>query len=263
VILYPTEAPDFFALLASLDTFANQRLRIVPGLDDVREMQQAGLQHRYEIRSRAWADPEILEAFVRTNPHGLAAPLIDDARQLRHRVAGRFFCERVLKKHAIFVAMTEPVAVYAVEGLTDPIDAVLSRSQRVGVAVMLDAVLIPWRGRIVWDGLVHVLPIHSGPGIRRSFKAEYTRAKDRGQIVTSLGNAPAAVAKPRRPRVDWGPAVSGIVRAADALGRPGTTLEGPRSRSSARARAWPRRRSRRTATRCWRPRARSTGPTAR
>jgi hypothetical protein len=133
--------------------------------------------------------------------------------------------ERVLKKHAIFILVSQPTRVYAVEGLTEPIGDVLSR-MHARSAVMLDAVLVPYRGRIVWDGIVSALPIHFGPGIRRSYKAEYTRAKERGEILETLGEAPREAKRPRRRAPDWRPAVDQIAAAAEALGKTDTALQG-------------------------------------
>jgi hypothetical protein len=63
-----------------------------------------------------------------------------------------------------------------------------------------------------------------GSGIRRSYKALYDRAKDRGEILETLGEV-AREAKPARRRApDWRPAVDQI--AAEALGRTDTALQG-------------------------------------
>jgi hypothetical protein len=223
MILSPTEAADFFTLLASLDTFTNRQLRVVPGLDDPDAMREAPLQQRHRIRQELWGKPTLLDDFVETNPFELSRELLADASLFRHAVSGRFFVERVLKKHAIFILVSQPTRVYAVEGLTEPIGDVLSR-MHARSAVMLDAVLLPYRGRIVWDGIVSALPIHFGSGIRRSYKALYDRAKDRGEILETLGEV-AREAKPARRRApDWRPAVDQI--AAEALGRTDTALQG-------------------------------------
>jgi hypothetical protein len=223
MILSPTESADFFRLMAALDTYTNLRLAVVPGLGDVESMRAAPPGKLHEIRTAGATTPALLDDFVRENPFALPENVIADARLFRHAVRGRFFVERVLKQHAIFIAMTDPATVYGVQGLTEPIDAVLSRAQPFGVAVMLDATLLPWRGRIVWDGVISLLPIMSGPGIRRAFKADYTRAKDRGEIVVALGSA--AVMKPKRAAPDWRPTLAQIVAAAEGLGKTDTTLQ--------------------------------------
>ncbi len=225
MILSSDEAPDFFTVLAALDTFANRRLKLVPDVDDIDDMRHTSLHARHKIRTAVWTQPSILAEFARTNPFDLPERLIEDARRFQHAVTGRFFCERILKRHAIVISMSEPTVVYAMEGLSDPVNSVLSRTVPGGVGAMFDTTLLPWRGRIVWDGLISILSIHAGPGIRRSYTREYTAAKDAGAVVTSLGEAPRITAKPRKASRDWRPVMSEIIAATDALGKTDTALQ--------------------------------------
>jgi len=221
-MLSPEEAPVFFSLCDALDTFANRRLQVAPGFEDLETMREANMQLRYDIRTALWARRELLDEFIHTNPFNLPAAAVDDARGFQRAATGRFYCERVLKKHAIVISLSEPPVVYAVEGLTEPVESVLTRSAYEAAGVVFNATLLPWRGRIVWDGLVSVLPLHVGPGIRRMYKDTYNRAKAAGAIRTSLGEAHAAAAKPRKAPRDWRPAVEGIVESTEALGKPET-----------------------------------------
>lgn len=225
MILAPDEAADFFELLAALDTFSNRRLGLRPDISDLATMRTADLAARHEVRQALWRAPELIDAFVSSNDFGLPETLLDDARRFRHVVTGRFFCERVLKRHAMVIATTNPAVVYAIEGLVEPVDVVLSRHSPRGVGALFDASLIPWRGRIVWDGLVSIVPIYAGPGIRRAFKDEYIAAKAAGAIVTSLGEPPPRPARPRKPSRDWRPAVDEIILATSALGKTDTAQQ--------------------------------------
>ncbi len=224
MILTDAEAADFFPLVDALDAFVNRKLRVVPGLDTPASVHDAPLRKRYQIRARVWENPALLDDFVRDDPFGLPAAALRDAQGFRRFVAGKFYVERILKKHAIFVSTTD-AHVYAVQGLTDPIDVVLSRSQPVGYAVLIDCALLPFRGRIVWDGVVGVVPVSFGAGIRRGFKSAYADAKRRGAIVEVLDD-PATRTKPTpRPSRDWRPELAQIRTAVEGLGRAGTGLE--------------------------------------
>jgi hypothetical protein len=224
VILSQSEAAEFFPMMAALDAYTNRRFGCVPGLDDSDSMRAAGPSQRVRVREARLGRPEILEDFARENPFGLSDRSLADVRLLRHAVAGRFFVERVLKSHAVFVSASNAPVVYAVGALTERIDDVVARVHPRGVSALVDAVLLPWRGRIVWDGFVSVVGLHVGAGIRRSFKDVYARAKERGEIVTTLGET-AAPRKPKRPARDWRPAVAEIVAAVDGLGKPDTALQ--------------------------------------
>jgi hypothetical protein len=226
MILSATEATDFFALLGALDTFANRRLGIVPGPDDPERMATADMSQRHAIRSKTWSTPALIDDFIRDNPFDLPEHQLADARGFRHAVRGRFFVERILKKHAIFVSTSESSSrVFAVEGLTERIDELLSRTSPLGVAALLDAVILPYRGRLVWDGLSNVLPMRFGPGIRASFRTAYARAKDRGEVILAIGEPSRAPVLPRTKARDWKQAVGHIVAAAHALGKTDTALQ--------------------------------------
>ena len=222
VILSPIEHHDFFLLMAALDLYTNRRLHLLSGVDDLEAMNAIGSDQRYKIRTEMWKDIGFIDEFIRTNPSGLDERLLSDARLLHHAVQGQFFCERILKQHAIFISMGSPVCVYAVQGLSQRIDELLNRVQPLGVAVMLNAVLLPFRGRIVWDGLFSVLPVTSGAGIRRIFRAHYTQAKEAGAIVTRLGNewgSKVRSSKPQPPDPCLPASVGAILLAAEGLGK--------------------------------------------
>ena len=51
---------------------------------------------------------------------------------------------------------------------------------------MVQTVLLPFEGRIVYDGLMTGYNISFGPGIRRSLKESFEDAKTRQGIVTAL-----------------------------------------------------------------------------
>ena len=224
MILSAAEATDFFSLLAALDTFVNRRLGIVPGLDDPEMMATADMAQRHAIRSKTWSTPALIDDFVRDNPFELPQHQLVDARGFRYAVRGRFFVERILKKHAIFVS-TADSRVFAVEGLTERIDEVLSRTSPLGVATLLDAVVLPYRGRLVWDGLSNMVPMRFGPGIRASFRTTYARAKERGEVILAIGEPSRAPVLPRTKAPDWQQAVGHIVAAAHALGKTDTAVQ--------------------------------------
>ena len=225
MILSPTDAEAFFRLWSHIDAYVCRRTGAMPGItspNDVREKCSAGDLAR--IRRALWTDPGLLEAFSSDNPLGLSAGEIEEVRRFRHAVRGKFYVERCLKDYAVFISVGDTPRVFAVRGLRERVDEVLQRTQPVGYAAMIDAVLLPFRGRIVWDGLASLNPLTFGPGVRRSFREAYLRAKERGEIITSLDQEPRA-STPRRKAPDWRDAVGEIAAASERLGRTDTSLQ--------------------------------------
>ena len=84
---------------------------------------------------------------------------------------GRYILERHLKKGSVFIS-AEDGSVYMVKGLFSTWAEMLGESP-----VLLDAVLIPFRGSIISDGLVVPYHIYFGKGAREDFKEAYMNAK--------------------------------------------------------------------------------------
>ncbi len=224
MILSPDEAVLFFAIWASLDAFVNRRKSVVAGYQTAAECRAGTPRNLRTIRDALRADPGLLDAFVAENPDALSDEALAEARGFRHAVRGKFYVERILKGHAVFVS-TANNRVYLVGGLTDGVGEVLSRGQPVGYALLVETVLLPFRGRIVWDGIVGGHNVSFGPGIRENYKEAYLRAKERGELISVLDGS----SKPRlttRTGPDPRPAVDAVIRAVGQLSKPATGLQG-------------------------------------
>jgi hypothetical protein len=103
---------------------------------------------------------------------------------------------RYLKKYTIFLSATDkPYKAYGVLGLADPIKEVVGPY----LPVLANVVLLPFKGQIIYDGLIAPYSVTFGGGIRRNLNEDYNRAKETFGIITSLGNQAAALpAKPNK-----------------------------------------------------------------
>jgi len=221
MILSPQDSEAFFTLWSGIDAHVNARTNTLPGLSTPDQMRKTEPGLLARLRKHLWEHRELLDAFVEENPFSLSREQLGDAELFRHAVVGRFYVERCLKDHAVFVWNGK---VYAVGGLTERIDDFLYRAAGIKQGLMVDAALVPFRGRIVWDGIVSLYNISFGPGTRRIFKDEYVCAKDRREIISSLD--PSAVKPaPRDVGQDWRPIVDSIVAASDKLGKTNTSLQ--------------------------------------
>jgi len=123
------------------------------------------------------------------------------------------------------IGFSRTTTVYAVHGITESVQDLLARTSSVGFARLVETTLVPFRGHIVWDGLIQVTNVSFGSGMRASLAHAYRRARERGQVVVNLDDGPATLPKPRRSTVDWRPAVQALVSQAEALGKPSTKLQ--------------------------------------
>jgi hypothetical protein len=182
MLLTPQEAQLFFKLYRSLMCFVNERLQIVPDVGTPDEFSAVSPETRLKVREAYLGDRELLGLFVDANPFDLSDAELKIVASWRHQVSGKFFVFRYLKNYAVFLGAEDPPVAYGVLGLTDPLEDMIGPY----LPVWVETMLLPFKDKIVCDGLLSTYGISFGPGIRRDLNESYKEAKERQGIVTSL-----------------------------------------------------------------------------
>lgn len=185
-------AARFYQVWRPLLTWVNDERNIVPNLSRGPEG-AIGAEDSARIRDVLWSDESLLARFVAINPAALAPDLLAIAAGFRYRRADTFFVWRHYRRHTIFL---DDANAFAVLGLYSTFEEVLP----IAPPLMVKAVLLPFEGAIVHDGLISRYNVSLGPGIRRSLLERYRDATACGAVVTSLVDyAPTTVSEtPRR-----------------------------------------------------------------
>jgi len=151
-------------------------------------------ERRQEVVRAFLGRLDLLDLFIAANPARLSEEELGIVSSWRHLVAGRFIALRQLKKHMVLLACDANSTAYGVTGLVDPMELVI----RQPLPAMVETVLLPFRGKIVYDGIVSTFKVTFGPGARRGFEEDFRSAKAKNGVVTSLPwEAPAS-----KPSVD-------------------------------------------------------------
>jgi len=182
MLLPPEEASLFISLYSSLIGFAAGRLGGVAGIVDVDTFLQASIEARAKARDKLLSNINLVDDFVHTNPDHFPERELSDLLKLRYFVSGKFFIERDLKNYTVFLKDDDPPKAYGVLGITEEIIEMLPYP----LPVFVSAVLLPWKGQIICDGLILTYNVILGGGIRKNLKDTYRQAKELG-IITSLG----------------------------------------------------------------------------
>ncbi len=182
MLLSPDDAELFFRLHRSLMHFVNQRLGVVPDVVTPEEFATLPPQDRLEVRKAFLNNLDLIEAFVNENPAKLGDDELDIVLSWRHQVSGTFYAFRQLKKYMVFLSSSDPPVAYGVVALTEPFEDLLGPH----LPRMTETVLLPFKGRIVYDGLLGGYNISFGGGIKRMLNDSYRQAKERLGVVTSL-----------------------------------------------------------------------------
>lgn len=204
MLLEADELALFFKLHRSLMFFVNRRLKTLPDkVATPNEFSALPPKSIGKVRDALSADLDPIDAYVDENPDRFPEDELEIVRSWRHQTTGKFYIYRELKKYTVFLTASDPAIAYGVLALSTPFEDVIDRN----LPVLADAVLLPFKGAIVYDGFLSFYNVSFGPGIRRSLNESFKQAKERHGIVTSLpmmslpppARVPKAASAPKRP----------------------------------------------------------------
>jgi hypothetical protein len=205
MLLDRIECELFFRLHRRLMFFVHQRTNVARlKLASPDDFAVAPPQLRLQVRNALTDNLDLIDVFAAENPFGLSNDDLEIVRSWRHLVAGRLYVFRELKNYTVFLGGS-PAVAYGVVALSQPFEDLVGPH----LPVLVDGVLLPFKGRIVYDSMLNTYNISFGRGIRRMLNESFKEAKARQGIVTSLpasnelrsANAPKAKrgSKPKSP----------------------------------------------------------------
>ena len=173
----------FFRLHRTLMFFVNQRLKVIPNkVASPEEFAALSPEVRLKVRDALNAYLDLIVSFAAENLAHLSDDELDIVRSWRHLVTGRFYAFRELARYTVFLSTTNPPIAYGVLALSQPFEDLIGPH----LPVLTQTVLLPFKDKIVYDGLMSSFNISFGPGTRRNLNQDFKAAKARHGIVTSL-----------------------------------------------------------------------------
>ncbi len=174
------EAELFYSLWFPLMNFTNERYLIHPEINKIAAGKGVPFLAAKDIANYIWKHTEIIDEYL------AEVEMPDEHRQIingwkRHRT-GHYILERNLKKGTIFISM-EDTSVYSVFGLYSTFEEMFSGRT---LPIVLEATLIPFRGKIVTDGVVSPYRVSLGPEYKLEFRSIYMNAKRNKEIQVSV-----------------------------------------------------------------------------
>lgn len=199
-----------------LQFFVNGKLKLVPEVPSLEDyINRYDTAEKKIVRDAIFENIHLIDEFIDENPAAAKGDELDIVAGWKYFVGGAFFIERMLKKHAIFIQDND---VYAVLSLMDPLNEMIHKSF---LPYHAKAVLLPFKGKIIYDGVLQGYNIYFGGGVKRRLKETYMAAKQAGRIVHSLGpeaaSAPAETGKKAKPRKNWTPTLNKLMKEAKPL----------------------------------------------
>lgn len=216
------DAARFYRLTWGLQFFIGRQRQRLPDIRSLEEYTVAPSATKIAIRDLVWENPDLIDVYADQNPDGLSEEELGIVRSWKRFVAGKFTVYRYLKDGAIFIGDSQ---VYAVMGLHDRFENVFSGRP---LPIWIEAVLLPYQGKVIYDGVVRTYNVYLGAGIRGGLKEEYLTAKQNERIITSL-EPEASVLEPRPQACELGTeikaAAADVVKSSERL-RGGDAVQG-------------------------------------
>lgn len=178
------ERKQFNKLFDSLLSYINNKNKIMEGLERPEDLYDQDPEEVERLKSRLYSDPNQIDSYLWENPDSFPLEKLEIISSWRHFVKGRFYIVRFMKSHAVFLDEGHPPKAYGVKGLAMPWDLVTNLPR------IVEATLIPFRGKIIFDGSFSCYNLFFSPEMKRNVLECFRQAKANYGIITSLPFSP-------------------------------------------------------------------------
>lgn len=178
--LSETEYRQFFNLQKRLLYYVGQKKKLIAETIIFDAFLDFSVNEIYPIRNTLYENINLIDDFIKDNSANLSEEEKDIIKGFKHFRKGTFHIVKYTKKEAHFFGKKY---VYGVHALSDPFQNFWNSSD---LPTMIDTVLLPFKGKIVYDGLLSGYRIRFGKGMRDSIKNDYALAEGKYGIITEL-----------------------------------------------------------------------------
>jgi len=204
----------FYKLMWGVQFYLNQQLQVRPNVQSAQEYAALPMSDKAAVRDALWKNPKLIDAYLDLDPDHLPAGEKEIIYKWKQFIADTFHIFRFLKNYTIFIGKRSQV--YGVVGLENTLaELFIGRP----LPIMVDAVLLPFKGQIIYDGLLRHHNIFFGSGIRAGLNETYLIAKQNGRIITTLepGATVPGVERAEKFSQEWGKKVEEITESIEHM----------------------------------------------
>ena len=178
--LDPRDAELFYKLWFPLLDYVNRKHKIDSQIPEMTGATEIDPQNAKKIADYIWEHTFVIDEYLEDS--SLSEEHKSIVSGWKKCVSGTFMLERHLKKGSVFIS-TENEKVYMVNGIITSWEDMF---YYLPLPIMLNATLIPFRDKIISDGLVIPYNVSFGKGYSSEFKEIYLAAKKDNTILFSL-----------------------------------------------------------------------------
>ncbi len=171
----------FFDLYFDLLFYTDRELDVINWEEEPSDLRGARCETLIKIREALFDNIKVLDSFIQENPADFSEDELDILSGWKDFVRGEFIVYKHLKNHTVFLESQSPYRAYGVLGLEEDIEEVIPH-----VPFLIESVLLPFKGKIVYDGLVNAYSVKFGSNMKKEIKENYLKAKSKFGLITSL-----------------------------------------------------------------------------
>lgn len=172
----------FYRLYHPLLCYVNKKFKIVKGINSPEDFKRFSIKEINKLRDRLYKQPELIDSFIIENPSNFSSNELEIISSWKNFVKKTFYIFRYLKNYTVFLSADKPPKTYGVLALTTTFEEIVGSY----LPIMVEAVLLPFKDKIIYDSIFSPHRITFGAGIRSSLNDAYQEAKSRFGIIVSL-----------------------------------------------------------------------------
>lgn len=202
----------FFNLMWSLQFYVNTKLHINSNINTLEDYINLSQDEKLEVRTQLFECPSLIDDYAATNPDGFDNNKLCIIKKWKAFVKSDFYIERYLKNSAIFISNEK---IYSVTALYEGFDEMIHKSY---LPLYTKAILLPFNGKIIYDGILQSYSVSFGGGMKRSLRESYMKVKQNGRIISSLEETDNVKAnKIKTQSKDWTKEIEALTLLANKL----------------------------------------------
>jgi len=180
--LSETDCKLFFDLYHPLLLFINQQRRIIADVFTVDGLRKKSSHKLKSLRTVLYQQTYLFDRFIFENPFRFTPDELEIVESWKKWLVGRFFIFRETDYYTIFLSNVKPMKAYAVIALNKQFSKLFPDS----LPVYIETALLPFKDRIITDGIFSRYRLEFGSGFIRSLHQSYLEAIDNDGIITSI-----------------------------------------------------------------------------